>query len=260
MGKERDSESSLDDFEARYYSSQYGRFMVPDWAAKATAVPYAVFGNPQTLNLYAIVHNDVENFTDLDGHRPCPLPAGCYAPDDANHKSEAQEAQNITYGGYSDKNTYYIATKTVNWSEDSNGTVTLTTTTTTASFSTASNDNGQFLGASTTQTSITTNLNTGDSTTTTSNQSLNYGGAARVFGGEAMGNAAAYAGRPDPVSGFLEAVGSDANQRRGTYAFYAVEAAAALTPLPEACAGFEGLKAGIDVVVGAAHLAWELTH
>ena len=28
--KEGDSESGLDDFEARYYSSQYGRFMSPD--------------------------------------------------------------------------------------------------------------------------------------------------------------------------------------------------------------------------------------
>jgi RHS repeat-associated protein len=57
-GKERHSESGLDDFGARYYSSQYGRFMIPDWAAKATAVPYADFGNPQTLNLYAIERNN----------------------------------------------------------------------------------------------------------------------------------------------------------------------------------------------------------
>jgi RHS repeat-associated protein len=43
-GKERDTESGLDMFGARYYGSGLGRFMTPDWAAKATAVPYAMFG------------------------------------------------------------------------------------------------------------------------------------------------------------------------------------------------------------------------
>ena len=57
-GKERDSESGLDEFGARYYTSSLGRFMIPDWAAKATAVPYAEFGDPQTLNLYAYVRNN----------------------------------------------------------------------------------------------------------------------------------------------------------------------------------------------------------
>src|SRR5262249_37934272 len=51
-GKERDSESNLDNFGARYYGSNLGRFMTPDWAAKAIAVPYATFGNPQSLNLF----------------------------------------------------------------------------------------------------------------------------------------------------------------------------------------------------------------
>jgi RHS repeat-associated protein len=39
--KERDAESGLDEFGARYYSSALGRFMIPDWAGKPTAVPYA---------------------------------------------------------------------------------------------------------------------------------------------------------------------------------------------------------------------------
>lgn len=38
-GKERDSESGNDYFDARYYSSAMGRFMSPDWAAKAEPVP-----------------------------------------------------------------------------------------------------------------------------------------------------------------------------------------------------------------------------
>jgi len=67
-GKERDSESGLDNFEARYYASNRGRFMTPDWAARPTAVPYAVFGDPQSLNLYGYVRNDPVSRADLDGH------------------------------------------------------------------------------------------------------------------------------------------------------------------------------------------------
>src|SRR6266849_641779 len=67
-GKERDTESGLDMFGARYYGSSLGRFMTPDWAAKATAVPYAVFGDPQTLNLYSYLRNNPLSRADLDGH------------------------------------------------------------------------------------------------------------------------------------------------------------------------------------------------
>ncbi len=42
--KERDVESGLDYFNARYYTSDLARYMTPDWAGKPTAVPYAQFG------------------------------------------------------------------------------------------------------------------------------------------------------------------------------------------------------------------------
>ena len=67
-GKERDVESGLDYFGARYLSSNMGRFMTPDWAASPTDVPYASFGDPQTLNLYAYVRNNPIIGKDLDGH------------------------------------------------------------------------------------------------------------------------------------------------------------------------------------------------
>lgn len=67
-GKERDGESGLDNFGARYYTSGLGRFMTPDWAARPTAVPYAVFGDPQSLNLYTYVRNDPITLADADGH------------------------------------------------------------------------------------------------------------------------------------------------------------------------------------------------
>jgi len=42
--------------------------MTPDWAARPTAVPYAVFGDPQSLNLYSYVRNNPVARADADGH------------------------------------------------------------------------------------------------------------------------------------------------------------------------------------------------
>jgi RHS repeat-associated protein len=75
-GKERDQESGNDYFEARYYESTMGRFMTPDWDAKPMTVPYASFGDPQTLNLYAYVENGPLNRVDADGHFSQPLGHG----------------------------------------------------------------------------------------------------------------------------------------------------------------------------------------
>jgi hypothetical protein len=44
--------------------------MQPDWAAKPTDVPYANFGNPQSLNLYSYVQNNPTTVGDPDGHCP----------------------------------------------------------------------------------------------------------------------------------------------------------------------------------------------
>jgi RHS repeat-associated protein len=67
-GKERDTETNLDYFGARYYANVLGRFITPDWAAKATAVPYGDFADPQSLNLYSYVRNLPSTRLDLDGH------------------------------------------------------------------------------------------------------------------------------------------------------------------------------------------------
>lgn len=71
-GKERDSESGNDYFDARYYSSAMGRFLSPDWSAKVEPVPYSKLDNPQTLNLYAYVGNNPLGSIDADGHEYIP--------------------------------------------------------------------------------------------------------------------------------------------------------------------------------------------
>ncbi len=68
-GKERDAESGLDYFGARYYASSMGRWMSPDWSAKEEPVPYAKLDNPQTLNLYGYVGNNPLSRVDADGHQ-----------------------------------------------------------------------------------------------------------------------------------------------------------------------------------------------
>jgi RHS repeat-associated protein len=68
-GKERDSESGLDNFGARYFASSLGRFITPDWVASAVPVPYAHFGNPQSLNLYGYAGNSPTTVGDPDGHQ-----------------------------------------------------------------------------------------------------------------------------------------------------------------------------------------------
>jgi RHS repeat-associated protein len=67
-GKERDAESGLDYFGARYYASGLGRFMSADWSAQAEPVPYAKLDDPQTLNLYAYARNNPISLVDPDGH------------------------------------------------------------------------------------------------------------------------------------------------------------------------------------------------
>jgi RHS repeat-associated protein len=69
-GKERDTESGLDNFGDRYDSTTLGRFMSPDWSDYPEPVPYAQLASPQSLNLYSYVQNDPLNMTDDDGHEP----------------------------------------------------------------------------------------------------------------------------------------------------------------------------------------------
>ena len=80
-GKERDAETGLDYFLARYYSAAQGRFTSPDeftggivdaysggQVQQSGPLPYADITDPQTLNKYAYVRNNPLRYTDPDGH------------------------------------------------------------------------------------------------------------------------------------------------------------------------------------------------
>jgi RHS repeat-associated protein len=62
-GKERDTESGLDNFGARYNASSMGRFMTPD---PVSATPLHLI-NPQRWNMYSYVINNPLTFVDPDG-------------------------------------------------------------------------------------------------------------------------------------------------------------------------------------------------
>jgi RHS repeat-associated protein len=63
-GQERDAESALDYFGARYYASNLGRFMIPD-----PLMASARTGNPQTLNRYSYVLNNPLAYVDPTGYQ-----------------------------------------------------------------------------------------------------------------------------------------------------------------------------------------------
>lgn len=88
-GKERDSETGFDEFGARLYSSAWGRWLIPDWSADPTPVPYAQMDNPQSLNLYAYVVNNPTTFPDLDGHAQASGTVTCAG--DAGHCADSSE-------------------------------------------------------------------------------------------------------------------------------------------------------------------------
>ena len=65
-GKERDAETGLDYFEARYFSGAQGRFTSPD-----DPLDYADPADPQSWNLYAYGLNSPLVYSDPTGHNPC---------------------------------------------------------------------------------------------------------------------------------------------------------------------------------------------
>jgi RHS repeat-associated protein len=91
-GKERDEESGLDYFLARYYASAHGRFTSAD-----PLLASGVVRAPQTWNRYAYVLNNPTNNIDPLGLACSPSPAcpGSPAPDQVIAEESQQEQQQV---------------------------------------------------------------------------------------------------------------------------------------------------------------------
>jgi RHS repeat-associated protein len=89
-GKERDAESNLDNFGARYDASSMGRFMSPD----PLYLEMHRLTDPQQLNLYSYVRNNPLTLTDPDGMDiavKCADKANCTtATDQVNARKDGQ--------------------------------------------------------------------------------------------------------------------------------------------------------------------------
>jgi RHS repeat-associated protein len=66
-GKERDSESGLDNFGKRYHASSLGRFMTPD----PIMIMKQKLRDPQQWNMYSYTRNNPVSFTDPTGAYTC---------------------------------------------------------------------------------------------------------------------------------------------------------------------------------------------
>ena len=67
-GKERDTETNLDNFGGEVLFLDHGAVHDPGLGENPAAVPYAIFADPQSLNLYEYVVNNPESKVDPDGH------------------------------------------------------------------------------------------------------------------------------------------------------------------------------------------------
>ncbi|HLJ29455.1 MAG TPA: RHS repeat-associated core domain-containing protein [Candidatus Angelobacter sp.] len=88
-GKERDAETGLDYFGARYYGNWLGRFVSADWSEAPKPVPYAELTDPQSLDLYGYVRSIPTARLDPDGHFMQPGAVKCWI---ACKRKEADDA------------------------------------------------------------------------------------------------------------------------------------------------------------------------
>jgi RHS repeat-associated protein len=99
-GKERDSESGLDDFGARYFSSQYGRFMTPDPINHPSLSSWSqgtFLATPQRWNAYSYVLNNPLNGTDPTGSEMPVWEGQARTPSES--ASDVMLVTGLAYGG-----------------------------------------------------------------------------------------------------------------------------------------------------------------
>jgi RHS repeat-associated protein len=98
-GKERDAESGLDNFGARYNASSLGRFTTPD----PLYIEARRLADPQRLNLYAYARNNPVTITDptgLDVALNCDTKQNCRKAVDSLKQPKGCSVQSRTRQGW----------------------------------------------------------------------------------------------------------------------------------------------------------------
>ena len=95
-GKERDTESGLDYFGARYFGSSMGRLMSPD----PSGLVFASLANPQSQNLYAFAQTNPLIYTDPTGFDCAYLNNAGTAIEDGGLDQQSNSTECGQEGGY----------------------------------------------------------------------------------------------------------------------------------------------------------------
>jgi RHS repeat-associated protein len=95
-GQERDTESGLDNFVARYFSGPQGRFMSPDPIGNLAADP----ADPQSWNLFSYVGNRPQNSIDSTGLRCTVVNSGIDTNIGTYDQSIPASAASYPYSGF----------------------------------------------------------------------------------------------------------------------------------------------------------------
>jgi RHS repeat-associated protein len=210
-GKERDSESGLDNFEARYDASSMGRFMTPDPMG-------GHLENPQSLNKYAYVLNNPTSLTDptgLDSYLSCTQTkdnaSTCQSQTvgyDANGKAQTATVQGVTNADKS-----FTATQIGN---DANGNL-VDKTTGTGSYTASANGSGVQFSNNGGQTSSSGVFVNGTPQNTFQDAGFANGGALSGFtftltnskleAGQTEAGSFTFAGTPDQAGAALQKAG-----------------------------------------------------
>jgi RHS repeat-associated protein len=212
-GKERDSESGLDNFEARYDASSLGRFMTPDPMG-------GYLENPQSLNKYAYVLNNPTSLTDptgLDSYLSCTQTkdnaSTCQSQTVGYDKNGV--AQTATVQGVTNADKSFTATQIGN---DANGNL-VDKTTGTGSYTASANGSGVQFSNNGGQTSSTGVFVNGTPQNTFQDAGFANGGALSGFtftltnskleAGQTEAGSFTFAGTPDQAGAALQKAGFD---------------------------------------------------
>jgi RHS repeat-associated protein len=249
-GKERDAESGLDYFGARYNASSLGRFMSPD-----PFIPFNLrkdkfqvwISNPQRWNKYAYGLNNPTTVIDPNGMDAC----------GSNDQSCKTKQKVFTWENTLTKQVWVQATTTTVRKDEMGNTIT-TVTTTNAFYSTAKGREGEFLsGNQKTETTLTTPEGTVQQSLPSTggiSVGINQKQAVLSLGNDVVKSAIAKA-VPGWGSEFGRVTAEDMRANPGKYVRAGVEAGVALTP----GGVIEEPKAIIDVGVAAIELTKALT-